>query len=145
MIMNVSDQVQLKFHGVSFPAVNFNSHAPFLHEDGSKININIDPKLFYTKDKSDYFRIIQEIYLYSEGYFDLNIVAIGTFEIRGTIDEGKKQSFLNLNAPAIMFPYIRSFITTLTANLGDVTGTLTIPTQFFKGELKEVDSIEEEE
>lgn len=43
-----------------------------------------------------------------------------------------------------MFPYIRSFITTLTANLGDVTGTLTIPTQFFKGELKEIDSIEEE-
>src|SRR5690625_7308048 len=85
MIMNVSDQVQLKFHGVSFPAVNFNSHASFLHEDGSKININIDPKVFYPKDKPDYFRIIQEIYLYSEGYFDLNIVAIGTFEIRGKI------------------------------------------------------------
>jgi len=35
-----------------------------------------------------------------------------------------------------MFPYIRSFISTLTANLGSVVGTLVIPTQFFKGELE---------
>jgi len=36
-----------------------------------------------------------------------------------------------------MFPYVRSFITTLTSNLGDVTGSLVIPTQFFQGDLPE--------
>src|SRR5690625_7162797 len=113
MIMNVSDQVQLKFHGVSFPAVNFNSHAPFLHEDGSKININIDPKVFYPKDKPDYFRIIEEIYLYTEVYLDLNIVTIGIFEIRGIFDYVKKESFVNLNAIDMMYTQILKFIITL--------------------------------
>ncbi len=44
-----------------------------------------------------------------------------------------------------MFPYVRAFVTTLTSNLGNVTGSLTIPTQFFHGELPEIgqDSIEE--
>ena len=37
-----------------------------------------------------------------------------------------------------MFPYIRSFISTLTANLGNVTGPLTIPIQFFNGVLEEI-------
>jgi preprotein translocase subunit SecB len=37
-----------------------------------------------------------------------------------------------------MFPYVRAFITTLTTNLGNVTNPLIIPTQFFKGELEEV-------
>jgi len=49
-----------------------------------------------------------------------------------------KKVFVNINAPAIMFPYVRAFITTLTTNLGNVTSPLIIPTQFFKGELEEV-------
>lgn len=31
-----------------------------------------------------------------------------------------------------------SFISTLTSNLGNVTGTLNIPPQFFRGEIKQV-------
>ena len=37
-----------------------------------------------------------------------------------------------------MFPYVRAFITTLISNLGNVTGTLVIPTQFFQGDLPEI-------
>lgn len=75
---------------------------------------------------------------------DLFIVALGTFELKGDFDEKTKKSFVNINAPAIMFPYLRSFISTLTSNLGNVTGTLTIPTQFFKGELEEITDISKE-
>lgn len=50
----------------------------------------------------------------------------------------EETKIVNSNSPAIMFPYVRAFISTLTTNLGNVTGPLLIPTQFFRGELEEV-------
>jgi len=38
---------------------------------------------------------------------------------------------------------VRSFITTLTASLGNVTGSLVVPTQFFQGDLPEVEKNQE--
>ena len=142
--MEVSNQIQLKFHGVDFPVINLNSDEPFFHNEENGINIEITPKVFYPKEQPEFFKIIQEIKLSSDKYFNLFILAVGTFEIKADIDEKIKKSFVNINAPAIMFPYIRAFISTLTTNLGNVTGTLTIPTQFFKGELEEIQDIPQE-
>lgn len=139
--MEVSDQLQLKFHGVDFPVINLHSDKPFLNSEENKVNINITPKVFYPKEQPKFFKIIQEIRISCENFFDLFVVAVGTFELKASIDEKTKKSFVNINAPAIVFPYIRSFISTLTANLGNVTGTLNIPTQLFKGELEEITDI----
>ena len=76
--------------------------------------------------------------LMSESFFKLRIVAIGTFELSKAIHGEIKHSFVNVNAPAIMFTYLRSFISTLTSNLGNIIVTLNIPPQFFKGELEEI-------
>lgn len=141
--MEVSNQIQLKFHGVDFPVINLNSDKPFFQSEGSGIDIDITPKVFYPKEQPEYFKIIQEIKLSSGEFFNLFILAVGTFELKADMDEKVKKSFVNINAPAIMFPYIRAFISTLTINLGNVTGPVTIPTQFFKGELEEfLDSAE---
>lgn len=142
--MEVSNQIQLKFHGVDFPVINLNSNEPFFYNDENGINIVITPKVFYPKEQPDFFKIIQEIKLSSDKYFNLFILAVGTFEIKADIDEKIKKSFVNINAPAIMFPYIRAFISTLTTNLGNVTGALTIPTQIFKGELEEIQDLPQE-
>lgn len=142
--MEVSPQIQLKFHGVDFPKINLHSYKPFFKNEGNTIDMEITPKVFYPKDKPDFFKIIQEITLSSESFFSLSIVAVGTFELKSGIEDKTKKAFVNLNAPAIMFPYLRSFISTLTSNLGNVTGTLTIPTQFFKGELEEIENIPQE-
>ena len=135
--MEVSNQIQLKFYGVDFPIINLNSNKSILG-DNEKININIIPKVFYPNDKAQIFKIFQEVHLSLENNFNLYILAIGTFELNAIIEENIKKSYINTNAPAIMFPYIRSFISTLTANLGNVTGPLTIPTQFFNGVLEEI-------
>ena len=135
--MEVSNQIQLKFYGVDFPIINLNSNKSIL-VDNEKININIIPKVFYPNDKPQIFKIFQEVHLSLENNFNLYILAIGTFELNAIIEENIKKSYINTNAPAIMFPYIRSFISTLTANLGNVTGPLTIPTQFFNGVLEEI-------
>jgi preprotein translocase subunit SecB len=77
--------------------------------------------------------------LKSKDCFELALRAVGNFELEQDIDEKLKKSFVNANAPAIMFPYVRSFITTLTSNLGNVIGPLLIPIQFFQGELNELE------
>jgi preprotein translocase subunit SecB len=134
--MEAANQIQLKFHGVDFPIINLHSEKPKLKDDDTPIAIDITPKVFYPKDHPYFFNIIHEIRLSSEKHFDLFLIAVGSFEMNENTDEQIKKTFVNTNAPAIMFPYVRSFISTLTANLGNVTGTLTIPTQFFKGELE---------
>lgn len=136
--MEVTNQIQLNFHGVDFPVINLNSENSFVQNSENVINIDIKPKVFYPLNKPEYFKIIQEVKLSSDKFFNLFIVAVGTFELKSDVDENLKKIFVNQNAPAIMFPYIRSFITTLTSNLGNVTSPLIIPTQFFKGELEEI-------
>ncbi len=136
--MEVANQIQLKFSGIDFPVVNFHSDRIFLNEDASSMRINVNPKVFFPKEDNNNFKIIQEVSISCKDCFELSLVAIGHFEILENIESDIKKSFVNINAPAIMFPYIRSFITTLTANLGDVTGTILIPTQFFKGDLEVV-------
>jgi preprotein translocase subunit SecB len=80
-----------------------------------------------------------DVSVHCEGFFNLNLVGIGTFEFDKDFEDDKlKKTFVNANAPAIMFPYVRSFVTTLTTNLGNVTGPLVIPTQFFQGDLLEI-------
>ena len=70
--------------------------------------------------------------------FKLNLRSVGYFELSQEILENPniKEQLINTNAPAIVFPYIRSFISMFTANLGTIP-SLTIPTQFFKGKLEE--------
>lgn len=140
--MEVTPQFQLNFHGVDIPVINLQADRVLPSNHDQSIVIEISSKVFYPNDEPNFFKIIQEITLSLENYFNLSVVAFGTFEFVGTIDEHIRKSFVNLNAPAIMFPYVRSFITTLTSNLGNTTGTLTIPPQFFKGEIQVVDTLE---
>lgn len=134
--MSTETQVKLKFLSVDFPVVNFHSEKQLL--PNQEINIDIEPKVFIPKENTNHFKIIQEVNVSVKDIFNLYIVAIGNFELNNVEDEKLRYNFINMNAPAIMFPYIRSFISTFTSNLGNITGTLNIPPQFFKGELKQI-------
>ncbi|MEO5582477.1 MAG: protein-export chaperone SecB [Saprospiraceae bacterium] len=135
--MEIKNQIKLLFHGVDFPIINFESQNPLLTLE-KKLNISIIPKVYFPKESPNSFSILQEINLQSENFFHLFVVAVGSFEIIEEVEEITKKNFVSINAPAIMFPYIRAFISTLTSNLGKVTGTITIPTQFFNGALEEI-------
>ncbi|MFA5753165.1 MAG: protein-export chaperone SecB [Bacteroidales bacterium] len=133
--MEVKTQSKLTFHGVDIINVNFIAFAP--RDKNLQIDIKCEPKVFYPVDNSYAFKIIMEIELKDEKCFVLALKAIGNFELESDLDDELRKTFVNSNAPAIMFPYIRSFITTLTGNMGKVIGALVIPTHFFKGELDE--------
>lgn len=57
--------------------------------------------------------------------FDLNISIDGYFTFRENISPQEISKYFILNAPAIMFPYIRGYITMLTSLSG--IGTITLP------------------
>lgn len=134
--MSTVQQTRLRFISVDFPIVNFQSEK-LLKED-EVIDVNITPKVFIPKDNKNIFKIIQDVNVSVEGTFKLNLIAVGSFELIDVLEEDLRASFINMNAPAIMFPYVRAFISTLSANLGNVTGTLNIPPQFFRGTLEEL-------
>jgi len=135
--MEVTNQPKLKFHGVDIVNVKLDAFTNYDNKSG--IDLKVEPKVFYPEDNATFFRIVMEVFIHCENFFDLNLVAVGNFEFDNEISNQElKKNFVNANAPAIMFPYVRAFVTTLTSNLGNVTGPLTIPTQFFQGELPEI-------
>ena len=137
--MEVTDQPNLRFEGVDFVEVSFKSQNFYKGE--KNIDIHIEPKLAIDKKNPNAFQIIMNVELSCKDVFDLNLVGIGYFLLESeNLDEKMRNSFLNVNAPAIMFPYVRSFISTLTSNLGNITGALTIPPQFFKSTLEKVEN-----
>jgi len=133
--MEVGKQTKLIFHGVDILNVNFDAFSP--PQEALNIDVNCVPKVFYPIDNKNIFKIVMDIDLRDERYFELKVRAIGSFELDSELTEELRKNFVNSNAPAIMFPYIRSFISTLTANLGNVVGPVIIPTQFFRGDLEE--------
>jgi preprotein translocase subunit SecB len=135
--MEVSAQPKLMYNGVDIINIKFDTIKQYDNETG--IDLKIEPKVFYPQGNENFFKIFMEVSIHCEMFFDLNLVGIGNFEFDKEFENKElKKTFINTNAPAIMFPYIRSFITTLTSNLGNVTGALVIPTQFFQGDLPEL-------
>jgi preprotein translocase subunit SecB len=135
--MNISDQPRLRFHGIDIIDLAFELFEK--QEADIPININIDPSIFYPKDSENSFKIVMQVELVSEEYFKLKFTALGNFEILGENTENFQKQFINVNSPAIMFPYIRSFISTFTSNLGGGIKTVVIPPRFFSGEIEKID------
>lgn len=66
----------------------------------------------------------------SENEFSLKMFAVGIFEFE-TDKEQNLLNFMSINGPAIIFPYIRSFISSFTALSG--FDTITLPTLNLSG------------
>lgn len=136
-MMDIGEQVKLTFHGVDILNVHFSAKVAQRGKDLS-VNINCVPRVFYPEDNERLFKIVMKVELEDEERFTLSLDAIGNFEINDDLTPELKAKFVNSNAPAIMFPYVRSFISTLTSNMGNTIETLVIPTYFFNGDIEEI-------
>jgi len=134
MTQNAGKQDNLRFDGVKFYSVHFDILGK--PKENADISLDINPKILYHSDTK--FDIIYDVDLTIPDVFKLNLRSVGYFELSQEILENPniKEQLVNTNAPAIVFPYIRSFISMFTANLGTIP-SLTIPTHFFKGKLEE--------
>ena len=137
--MEIKEQKKLKFLGIEIPKVNFIAHQRLINKR-LQINSVFKSKYMYSKQNPDMFSIVMDVNLNAENYFELTLTAIGHFKFGGEfISDEERKILINANATAIMFPYIRTFITTFTSQLGQyLIEPLIIPIQFFKGELEEI-------
>jgi preprotein translocase subunit SecB len=133
--MENQEQTKLRFYGMDVFNIQFASKQSYDHK--SEIKIHIEPKVAFMDEYPLLFKILMPINLTSQSFFDLSIDIIGHFELSNDVDSETKKKLINTNAPAILFPYVRSFITTLTSQMGDSTGPIIIPPRFFKGEIEE--------
>lgn len=131
--MEITNQPRLTFEGVDILEVNYSSKKRFSGKD--EINVSCSPYAILPKDKKNTFYIIMDVKVSSDDYFDLSLKAIGMFKLSEDINETLKKQLVNINAVAIMFPYVRAFISTFSANTGSIIGSLTLPAQFFRGNL----------
>jgi len=135
--MEIKEQIKLRFKGVDFPSVQLQSFKPYKESTQLAPKIDIVPTVFIPKDAKNTFKIIMRVAITVQEYFSLHVTGIGLFELSSEdVDSDTRNSFVNANSTAIMFPYVRAFISSLTSNVGNVTSPIILPTRFFKGDLE---------
>lgn len=134
--MEISNQPLLRFHSCDITNIQFDASRSKGENEDFSVDFNIVPKVFFPENYPDFFKIVMEVEVVGIEYFQLNLLAVGTFQLVNLSQENMRRNFVNANAPAIMFPYVRSFISTLTSNVGAAAIPITLPTQFFKGDLE---------
>ncbi len=94
------------------------------NSDNTKCGISIKAK---GKIKNDNFLLTLEVSISSnDKSIDANVIMTGTFVFDRAISKDTLSDLFCANAPAIMFPYVRAYISTLTALSG--IDTVTVPT-----------------
>ncbi len=95
-------------------------------EVSGNIHLDFNPRGEILKDQNLYKILLGIIINDSDESIKVNVEAIGYFEFSDSIDQDTLNNLFFVNAPAILFPYIRAYISTLT-NLSGIE-TVTLPT-----------------
>lgn len=87
---------------------------------GTSIDIRFDPKgKISEKEKS--FEIDLGVSLKSEDGLEVSVRMLGLFEFKDVVKAEQLNNYFFVNAPAIIFPYLRSYLSALTALSGSAT------------------------
>lgn len=98
-----------------------------IHEESLSINFESN----YSDDDDHKFIIRFYVDITSQNGTSIALEYGGLFETDTPItEEFKNGPFSTVNAPAIVYPYLRSFLNTITLNAGDVP--ITLPTVNFQ-------------
>ena len=99
------------------------------------VNIRKEP-IFKEGIDNEYFILFKGVF--ENEIFDLEIEFVAIFGTSEKIDaDFKKSTFVKSSSPAIAFPYLRSFISTLTLNAG--LPPLILPAYNFTKENEDID------
>lgn len=114
----------------SFRFLNFfvkESHIILNQQGEHKIQVNFYPKGYIFRSlKQFHLELALEI-REETNKFNIRVVSVSVFEFPQDADlEKYKSGYFIVNAPAITFPYIRAYISNLTAQSG--LFTITLPT-----------------
>ncbi|MDM1346522.1 protein-export chaperone SecB [Myroides marinus] len=101
---------------IKFNIVNDTSGIDISDELNIKLNVNAA----FQEDNSNRYLIKLKLNLLSKDKnFSLKCKAIGVFSTSNPINNDFKESaFVTVNSPAIVFPFLRAYINTITTNSG---------------------------
>ncbi|MDQ3395307.1 MAG: protein-export chaperone SecB [Bacteroidota bacterium] len=115
----VNIQNTIKLVSLQVNKVNFENKRLFLFDDNKEVNqLDLNSSIKFSDDNK-YSFTVEFTTLINNNSIHIEIIYIALFQCEKEItDVFKASPFVSLNAPAIAFPFLRSFITTLTANAG---------------------------
>jgi preprotein translocase subunit SecB len=94
------------------------------------LSIKFNPTGFLDKKNSTFKLLLDIIISEKNNELNIEVSSEGTFSYNDLSDE-RLNNFLYLNAPAILFPYLRAYITSLTALSG--VSPIVLPTLNLSG------------
>ncbi|BES66067.1 protein-export chaperone SecB [Gottschalkiaceae bacterium SANA] len=116
----------LKFQHYRVENIDFRINEHFTHSEDESIPLNMKlHREIGMADNNHSFTVALSISIFDDAEtknypFSLNSTVRGFFELDGAIDENGKQrdAFIERNSVAILFPYLRALVATITANSG---------------------------
>jgi len=109
-------QNALTFHGFNVTNVVFERPLGF---NNGEFSINIEHLAQVNAEDKSYFQAIFIVTLTDkDSKFNLQVKATADFQVIGEVPQEIYDSFVNVNAPAIAYPYLRAFVSNLVMQAG---------------------------
>ncbi len=125
---SIKQQTAIQLRKVQFPDIHLRNNKLYIsQEKQEEVDYELTYKILFNKTNKKKFLIRFDLKLNSLEVKERiqNVVMTAFFESEKELDEEAKNSdFIQLNSPAIAFPYLRSFVTTLTTLAGYIPVTL---------------------
>lgn len=109
-----------KFRFKDYKIIDASIHLDPSVDINKKMNVEITPQSFTLDEDHIYKLQIDTKVSNTDNQFSVFVSIIGTFEFDSDLTAESKDKFFRINAPALLFPYIRAYISTLTSLSGMV-------------------------
>lgn len=119
-------QAELKFINFVVPHFEFKKKA----STTDKSILEIKPRAIISRSKKQFHITLEVLLDREEDDFYIQMLGVGIFEYEND-NEDLLLNFMSINGPAIVFPYLRSFISSMTSLSG--FSTVTLPTLNMSG------------
>lgn len=114
--MSTSD---FKFLGYIVPEVSLEIKDPFFVAPIQKNEINVDIQHNFIKENNRFVEVVLRIKIRNtEESFRIALTLKGGFEASKEMSDEMFKQLYSINAPAVLFPYVRAYVSTLTAQAG---------------------------
>lgn len=107
-----------KFRFKNYKIVDASIHISTDGITGKNMSVDIKPQSFVSDKELNYKLQFDVNISNSENQFSVFASIIGFFEFDSDLDSVAKDKFFKINAPSILFPYVRAYISTLTSLSG---------------------------
>lgn len=108
------EQDLIIFEGYNIQKLTLEKNYNISKEKKQTIDFNIDVSENLEKKYKDKYRVTMKLMVYTE-ISEIYVEFSGFFKISNKLEEENKIYFLNVSAPAIIYPYIRALVSNITA------------------------------